>query len=276
MQSVGQTLDWLFPKKPAAPPVAPTTTPDWFTANAPPAAPPSTDTNIPMSDLPGMNNPQSPGAPAYSYTPGLTPGGPAGQWDQNSFAANFGRPGTPQELAALEPKLKAAGIKVLRNAAGVAGKIQLADGTIVDIINSAGAGGNGFQWLTGGGGSGGGGSIGLGDFGSLAQGWDKQFVAPTVDQIRATPGYEFARSEGISALDKSAAARGTLLGGGQKKDIMTFATGLADQTAQQSYQNAVSEYMNAYNIARNNSNDIFGRFDTLSNRGTQAAVAATG
>ena len=127
----------------------------------------------------------------------------------------------------------------------------------------------------GGSGGSGGGNLGLGHFGSLAQGWDKQFTAPSVDEIRATPGYQFALNEGVKALDTSAAAQGTVLSGGQKKDILQYATGLADQTAQQKYQNALGEYMNSYNIFRNNGNDIFNRFNTLAGAGTSAAGAAT-
>lgn len=193
-------------------------------------------------------------------------------WDEGAFSSRFGTPDTPQELMALEQQLNQAGIKVLRNAAGVAGKIQLPTGQIVDVINSAGIGGKGFQWLTGDGGAG---SGGLGSFGSLAQGWDKEFKAPSIDEIRAMPGYQFARDEGISALDKTAAARGTVLSGGQRKNVLDWATGLADQTAQQSYQNKLGEYMNAYQIFRNNGNDIFDRFNTLAGRGTSAASAAT-
>lgn len=112
------------------------------------------------------------GAPAATPAPAGTPApapssappNPNTAWDQGSFASSFGSPRNPQELVALEPKLNAAGIKVMRNASGVAGKIQLPNGQIVDVINSAGAGGNGFQWLTGdgGGGSAAGGIPGMG------------------------------------------------------------------------------------------------------------------
>jgi hypothetical protein len=75
-------------------------------------------------------------------------------WDMNTFSQRFGTPRTPQELIAMEGQLGQAGIKVLRNSAGVAGKIQLPNGQVVDVITAAGAGGRGFQWLTGEGGGG--------------------------------------------------------------------------------------------------------------------------
>lgn len=66
-----------------------------------------------------------------------------------------GKPPTPQTLVSLEGQLAQRGIKVLRNAQGVAGKIQLANGQVIDVIEAAGAGGRAWQWLTGDGGSGG-------------------------------------------------------------------------------------------------------------------------
>lgn len=94
------------------------------------------------------------------YTGVQGPTGPTTNWDEATFSNTFGRPGTPNDLIALEGKLNEQGIKVLRNAEGTAGKIQLPNGQIVDVIRSAGLGGGpeNFQWLTGGGG----GSVGFG------------------------------------------------------------------------------------------------------------------
>jgi hypothetical protein len=38
--------------------------------------------------------------------------------------------------------------------------------------------------------------------------FDKPFVPPTIEQIRATPGYEFALGEGEKAIQAGAAAGG--------------------------------------------------------------------
>lgn len=56
-------------------------------------------------------------------------------------------------LIAAEPQLNAQGIKVLRSADGRAGKIQLADGRIFDVVQGGASGLNKKQWLpvTGGG-----------------------------------------------------------------------------------------------------------------------------
>lgn len=52
-----------------------------------------------------------------------------------------------------------------------------------------------------------------------------------------TPGYQFARNQGINALDASAAARGNLLSGNQIKAVQDYGTGLENQTYQQYVQN---------------------------------------
>lgn len=54
--------------------------------------------------------------------------------------------------------------------------------------------------------------------------------------FRAAPGYEYQQNQALEALQRSAAARGGLAGGNLTKDILTTATGLADQSWQ-SYVN---------------------------------------
>lgn len=54
----------------------------------------------------------------------------------------------------------------------------------------------------------------------------------TFDQaaLAKTPGYQFARSQGLKATQSGAAARGLGKSGAAAKGAATFATGLADQT----------------------------------------------
>ncbi len=136
-------------------------------------------------------------------------------WDQAYFSSTFGQPKTPQELVALEQQITAAGGKVLRNAAGVAGKIQTPDGRVIDVINAAGAGGQGFQWLDGGGGQFGGGNLGsLGyGFGDSMKPINMNFALPTLDQFKASPFYGAGTDAFNRAMQNSAAAKGTLLNG---------------------------------------------------------------
>jgi hypothetical protein len=90
--------------------------------------------------------------PAYQGTTPSGATGPGGAEAQGYFQSlTTGKAPTPQSLLSLEPQLNQRGIKVLRNAAGTAGKIQLPSGQIVDVIQSAGTGGTAWQWLTGGG-----------------------------------------------------------------------------------------------------------------------------
>src|SRR5690348_8245110 len=69
---------------------------------------------------------------------------------------------------------------------------------------------------TPGGGGGGGGTLGNG-------------FSFDPSQVANDPGYKFALSEGLNAIQGSAAARGTLLGTGTLKDLTGFATGQAYQ-----------------------------------------------
>lgn len=75
----------------------------------------------------------------------------------------------------------------------------------------------------------------------------KQFDASQVD-VKQDPGYQFRMSEGVNALDASAAARGRLLSGAQQKGVTNYAQNLASQ-----------EYGNAYNRALTENNMQYGR-----------------
>jgi len=60
-----------------------------------------------------------------------------------------------------------------------------------------------------------------------------------MQQFQADPGYGFRMSEGMKALERSAAARGLLQSGGTLKDITRFGQNLASQE----YENAFSRYL---------------------------------
>ena len=68
-------------------------------------------------------------------------------------------------------------------------------------------------------------------YGSLAQPFGTQ-------QFEQDPGYAFRQSEGMKALERSAAARGGLLSGSTMKGIQRFGQDLASQE----YQNAFNRY----------------------------------
>ena len=68
-------------------------------------------------------------------------------------------------------------------------------------------------------------------YGSMAQPFGMQ-------QFQQDPGYAFRQSEGMKALERSAAARGNLLSGSTLKGVQRFGQDLASQE----YQNAFNRY----------------------------------
>ena len=135
-------------------------------------------------------------------------GGGGGQDYQSQFMQMAGPDLTPQRLIQMEGQLGQQGIQVLRNAAGVAGKIRLPNGQIVDVIRSAGLGGGtgATQWDTGMGGGGQefGGGPAYDIYRQLAEGgggygWDPEFRGAL---SRAIGGYgNFAETGGFSDQD---------------------------------------------------------------------------
>lgn len=65
--------------------------------------------------------------------------------------------------------------------------------------------------------------------------------------LEKTPGYQFNLSQGMRGVTNSAAARGLATSGAALKGAATFATGLADSTYQNQFNNANTNQSNAYN-----------------------------
>jgi|SRR5882724_987758 len=87
------------------------------------------------------------------------------------------------------------------------------------------------------------------------------FIAPTLEQAKQNPGYQFALDQGVTALDKSAAARGDVFSGTQGTALQQYGQQLGEQNYSDVYNRAMGEYMN--------------RFNTLMG-GTQVGQTATG
>tara|TARA_R100001086_G_scaffold200856_1_gene117055 strand:+ start:3284 stop:4021 length:738 start_codon:yes stop_codon:yes gene_type:complete len=77
------------------------------------------------------------------------------------------------------------------------------------------------------------------------------------------PGYEFRMAEAQKALERSAAARGGLMGGRMAKDLTRFSQGFAS-----------NEYQNAYNRFNADRDRRWGRLNALAGMG-QASAAGT-
>ena len=88
--------------------------------------------------------------------------------------------------------------------------------------------------------------------------WGEQWQAPTLEQARNEPGYQFAADEGTRALQQSAAARGVLGSGGTLKDISSW----ANRFAEQNYGNVFDRSLQGYNTRFGTAKDIFDRFYT--------------
>ena len=163
---------------------------------------------------PYLQGPPAPGG-------GPAPSGGGGQYgDPQEFGrlwlASGGRTVADlQAFVAAHPEYGA----VLRGSKGE--HIVFPNGEAYDGVLAAGAGGRGasFNKFTDGGGGGGGGRIGEG--------------------LENTPGYQFRLSEGLKALERSAAARGTLLSGGTLKGMQRY----AQDVASTEYGNRVNQLM---------------------------------
>ena len=99
-----------------------------------------------------------------------------------------------------------------------------------------------------------------GEFGSLA----KPFG---MGQFNADPGYAFRQSEGMKALERSAAARGGLLSGSAMKGIQRFGQDLASQE----YQNAFNRYQVERAARLNPLQSLMGAGQSSANTLTSAA-----
>jgi hypothetical protein len=65
--------------------------------------------------------------------------------------------------------------------------------------------------------------------------------------LSSTPGYQFAKSEGLQATENSASAAGLGLSGNTLRALDSYSTGLADST----YQQALGNAQNAVTIGQN-------------------------
>jgi len=65
--------------------------------------------------------------------------------------------------------------------------------------------------------------------------------------LEKTPGYQFNLQQGLKSTQNSAAARGLGNSGAALKGAASYATGLADSTYQNQFNNAVTNQTNAYN-----------------------------
>lgn len=134
-------------------------------------------------------------------------------------------------------------------------KLVLPDGRTIDTIKGAGAPGADWTWIVeGAGGHGGAGGYAPGSFGSL--------VGSPMAGSGLTPldAFNFRMSEGTKAIERSAAAKGTLLTGKTLKDMARFGQGLAS-----------TEYGAEWDRNFNQDNAVFNRLYQTAGLGANAA-----
>ena len=216
----------------------------------------------------GAGQPPPPSTPPASADPWATP--PAdGNW-QAWFLQNVqSLPPNSQSLVSLEPKLQKHGIQVMRNASGVAGKIRLPTGQVVDVGRAFSSGNPGeMAWQWGIGGEGGGGpqmSIdpsfltpwegtppGIGGIGPFEPPPD--FKAPTAEELYEDPSYQFRLDQGKGVIENSAAARGVLNTGGNLHDLLSY----GQKMGSQEYDAVHNRRFNVWNSDYRNRLDAYG------------------
>ena len=72
--------------------------------------------------------------------------------------------------------------------------------------------------------------------------------APTMEQLEATPGYQFARNQGLGAMTNSAAAKGLGMSGNLVRGLGEYATGFASQTFNDQLNNYLKQNQSAFNM----------------------------
>src|ERR1700744_3470974 len=91
---------------------------------------------------------------------------------------------------------------------------------------------------------------------------------PTEQQLEQTPGYQFTLNQSLNTVNNQLAAKGLNLSGAQAKGIAGYTTGLADQTYQQQYQNALQNFQTNYGVQ----SDQYHRLSGLVGLGQNAAA----
>jgi hypothetical protein len=101
-------------------------------------------------------------------------------------------------------------------------------------------------------------------------------IARSQQQFQVGPGYQFAMDQGLTGIERTAAARGELGGGGTTLDQIKYSQGLANQEWQQYLSRLQGEQELGYNTAGAQAN-ITGQAGTaLSNLATGRAGALSG
>ena len=95
----------------------------------------------------------------------------------------------------------------------------------------------------------------------------------TLADFEADPGYNFRLSEGVNALDKSAASRGMLFSGAQGKALTRYGQDVGSNEYANAYNRYQSEYQDNYNRYNTNQTNQFNRLASVAGVGQTANSA---
>lgn len=76
--------------------------------------------------------------------------------------------------------------------------------------------------------------------------------------LTKTPGYEFALQQGLQGINNSDSAKGLGMSSANMREAARYATGLASQTYNDQFNNALNTYQTNYNSAANNASRMAG------------------
>lgn len=93
----------------------------------------------------------------------------------------------------------------------------------------------------------------------------------TLEELQATPGYQFQLQQGEQSAQRGAAARGNMLSGAAQKELIRFGQGLASTSFQDAWNRAQSAYQNAFNRNQSQKAATFGYLSGMSGSGQNAA-----
>ena len=100
-----------------------------------------------------------------------------------------------------------------------------------------------------------------------------RFQRPSLRDAMNEPGYGFRLQGGSDALQRSAAARGTLRTGGTLRDIMEYGQNFASQEYSNVFNRALAEYDRTYQGARDEFAPSLAEWSMLSSAEREAALA---
>lgn len=110
----------------------------------------------------------------------------------------------------------------------------------------------------------------LGEYGSLMEPWEREFLAPSMEEMQMDPGYQFRLQEGMDAIQHSAAARGGITTGATLEDLTRYSQGLASTEYGSAYGRSRDEYESAYRTFQQNQMNQYNRLMGISGMGQQA------